>query len=79
MAKLMFIGSHGSADPTTAAFPFIMANGAVEAGHEAVIALANEAVVLLNNTVAQNLHPVGWPTFTEILAKTVENNVPIYV
>jgi predicted peroxiredoxin len=79
MAKLMFIGLHGSADPTTAAFPFIMANGAVEAGHEAIIVLANEAVTLLNSTVAENVHGVGWPPFTEILAKTMENKVPVYV
>jgi predicted peroxiredoxin len=79
MAKLMFVGLHGSADPTTAAFPFIMANGAVEAGHEAIIALANEAVVLLKDIIAENMHPVGWPSFTEVLAKTVENKVPVYV
>lgn len=79
MAKLMFMGLHGSADPTTAAFPFIMANGAVEAGHEAIIVLANEAVVLMSGTVAENVHGVGWPPFTEILAKTVEHRVPIYV
>jgi predicted peroxiredoxin len=79
MAKLMFIGLHGSADPTTAAFPFIMANGAVEARHEPIIALANEAVVLMNNTVAENMQGVGWPPFTEILAKTIENKIPIYI
>ena len=43
MAKLLFLGVHGSADPTNAAMPFIMANGAVQAGHEAQIVLANEA------------------------------------
>ena len=79
LAKLMFVGLQGSADPTTAAFPFIMANGAAEAGHEAIIALANEAVVLMNDTVAENMHGVGWPPFSEILAKTVENQVSIYV
>jgi hypothetical protein len=56
-----------------------MANGAVEAGHEPIIVLANEAVMLLSNTVAENVHGVGWPPFTELLAKTIENRVPIYV
>jgi predicted peroxiredoxin len=79
MAKLLFMGLHGSADPTTAAFPFIMANGAVEAGHEPTVVLANEAVVLMSGTVADNMHGVGWPPFSEILGKTIENQVPIYV
>ena len=39
MAKLLFMGVRGSADPTNAAMPFIMANGAVQAGPEAQIVL----------------------------------------
>ena len=34
MGKLLFMGVRGSADPTNAAMPFIMASGAVQAGHE---------------------------------------------
>ena len=79
MARLLFIGQHGSADPTNAAFPFILANGAVEAGHEPTIVLTNEAVVLVSSTLAANMQGVGWPPFSEILAKTVENRVPVYV
>src|SRR5437667_221500 len=63
MAKLLFLGVHGSADPTNAAMPFIMANGAKQAGHEAQIVLANEAVDLLTGPVAENLVPFGWPPF----------------
>ena len=48
MAKLLFMGVRGSADPTNAAMPFIMANGAVQAGHETQIVLANEAVDLMS-------------------------------
>ncbi|MBI2951658.1 hypothetical protein HYY27_06155, partial [bacterium] len=59
MAKLLFMGVHGSADPTNAAMPFIMANGAAEAGHEAQIVLANEAVCLMSQAVADNLMPFG--------------------
>jgi len=40
MAKLLFMGLRGSADPTNAAMPFIMANGAKQAGHEPQIVLA---------------------------------------
>src|SRR5438874_13608077 len=55
MGKLLFMGVRGSADPTNAAMPFIMANGAKQAGHEAQIVLANEAVDLMTSPVLENL------------------------
>ena len=61
MGKLLFMGVHGPADPTNAAMPFIMANGAVQTGHEVQIVVANEAVDLMNTVVAENLMPFGWP------------------
>ena len=79
MGKLLFMGVHGSADPTNAAMPFIMANGAVQASHEAQIVLANEAVDLMNGVVADNLMPFGWPPFKEILAETVAAGVRIHI
>jgi predicted peroxiredoxin len=79
MAKLLFMGVHGSADPTNAAMPFIMANGAKQAGHEAQIVLANEAVDLMTGPVAENLVPFGWPPFKEILAETLAAKIPIHV
>jgi len=79
MGKLLFMGVHGSADPTNAAMPFIMANGAVQAGHEVQIVVANEAVDLMSTVVAENLMPFGWPPFKEILAETLANRVRIHV
>ena len=79
MGKLLFMGVRGSADPTNAAMPFIMANGAVQAGHEAQIVLANETVDLMSGVVAENLMPFGWPAFKEILAETVAAGVRIHV
>src|SRR2546428_832299 len=79
MAKLLFMGVHGSADPTNAAMPFIMANGAVQAGHETQIVLANEAVDLMSGVIAENLMPFGWPPFKEILAETIAAGVRIHV
>lgn len=79
MAKLLFMGMHGSEDPTNAAMPFIMATGAVSAGHEAQIIIANEAVDLMKRVVADNLMPFGWPSFKEILAETVSHKIPIHV
>ena len=79
MATLMFLGSSGSEDPTKAVFPFILANGAVEAGHEAQVSLFGDAVVLMNPAVTNSLVPLGWPPFKEVLAKSIENKVQIYV
>ena len=59
--------------------PFIMANGAKQAGHEAQIILMNEAVDLLTGPVAENLVPFGWPPFKEILAETLGAKIPIHV
>ena len=79
MANLLFMGVRGSADPTNASMPFIMANGAVQAGHETQIVLANEAVDVMSGVVAENLMPFGWPPFKEILAETVDAGVRIHV
>src|SRR2546421_9784398 len=70
MGKLLFMGVRGSADPTNAALPFIMANGAKQAGHEAQIVLANEAVGLMTSPGVEELVPFGSPPFKEILAAT---------
>ena len=34
MAKLLYIGTAGTDDPTRATFPFLFAKAAIEAGHE---------------------------------------------
>ncbi len=39
MAKILYIGTHGTDDPTAATFPFLMAKGAIDAGHETGIIL----------------------------------------
>lgn len=79
MAKIVFMGSSGFENPTKAVFPFILANGAVEAGHEAEVSLFGDAVVLMKDVVANSVVPVGWPPLKEILATTIKNKMPIYV
>ncbi len=79
MAKLMFMGSSGSEDPTKAVFPLILANGAVEAGHEAEISLFGDAVVLMSDPVINSVVPVGQPPLKELMATAIQNKVPIYV
>jgi len=79
MARIMFMGSNGSENPTKSVFPFLFANSAVESGHEAEVALFGDAVVLMKDVVANNVVPMGWPPLKEILATTIKNKVPIYV
>ena len=43
LAKRLFIGMHGSEDPAKATLPFLMADGATQAGHQAAIILVGGA------------------------------------
>ncbi len=79
MAKIFYMGSNGSENPTKSVFPFILANGAVEAGHQAEISLFGDAVVLIKDVIANNVTPMGWPPLKDILATTITNKIPIYV
>ena len=73
------MGSSGSENPTKSVFPLILANGAVDACHEAEVSLFGDAVVLMKNVVANSVVPVGWPPFKDIMATTISHKVPIYV
>jgi len=79
MASELFIGLHGSEDPTKATFTFLMAGGAVDAGHQPAIVLLGDAVVLMNSTVADNVQGVGFPPLKELMAKVFAAKVPIYI
>ncbi len=79
MARILYMGSNGSENPTKSVFPFILANGAVDAGHQAEISLFGDAVVLMKDVVANSVVPVGWPPLKEIMTTTIKNKIPIYV
>ncbi len=79
MASELFIGVHGSEDPTKATLPFLMASGALDAGHQTAIILIGDAVVLMKNAVADNVHGVGLPPLKELMDKVVTAKVPIYI
>ena len=55
-----------------------MAKGAKEAGHEVEIALQGDAVVLFNETVAENVQPGGLPALKELIAFAGSNGIPVY-
>ena len=59
MSTLLFVGTHGSDDPTMATFPFELTVGAVQEGHKAQITLLAEAVYLMKDPVAEELQELG--------------------
>ncbi len=79
MARILYMGSNGSENPTKSVFPFILANGAVDAGHQAEISIFGDAVVLMKDVIANSVVPVGWPPLKDIIATTIRNKVTIYV
>lgn len=66
MAKILYIGTHGSDDATKATFPFLMAKGAIEAGHEAGIILMGEAALLIKDQIAAQIQGYGTPPLREL-------------
>ena len=79
MARLAFVATHGSEDPTKACFPFLQAKNAAEAGMEAEISLLGDAVVLMKDSVINSVIPVGWPPLKELFAAVVAHKIPIFV
>ena len=62
-----------------AGFPFQWALGARDAGHEAEIFAAGEAVSLMKGTVADAVLPVAMPAFKDLIDEVVAQRVPIFV
>ena len=79
MARLLYVGSHAVEDPTRAGIVFVFANGAKEAGHDPVIALIGDGVLLMKETIANNTVPVGWPPVKELMATSISHDIPIHV
>jgi predicted peroxiredoxin len=77
--KVLIKSAWGSDDPTKAAFAFLHANAFAEAGHEVRVFLLGEAVNLMKDELIAAVTPVGWPPLSEIMAKTIEHQIPISV
>ncbi len=79
MVKILFVGTHGTDDPTRATFPFMEAKGAIEAGHETGIILMLEAAPLIKDCVAAQIHGVGVPPLKDLMDYLIARNVRISV
>jgi predicted peroxiredoxin len=78
VANILAVALHASDDPTMATLPFVTAVGAIGADKPCTIALVGEAVSLLKEAVAKNIHGVGFPPLTDLLAK-IKDKVPVFV
>ena len=66
MTKVLFVGTHGTDDPTRATFPFMEAKGAIEAGYETGIILMMEAAPLIKDRIAARVQGIGVPPLKEL-------------
>ncbi len=79
MSKLLYIATHGTDDATKATFPFLMAKGALDAGHETGIILMGEAAPLIKNDIAAQVHGIGGPPLKEIADELHSKGIRITV
>ena len=79
MAKILYVGTHGTDDPTKATFPFLMAKGAIDGGHETGIILMGEAAPLIKDHIAAQVQGIGVPSLKELRDFLVGQEVRITV
>ena len=79
MAKLLYVGTSGTDDPTRATFSFLMAKEAIDTGHETGVILMGEAASLIKDSLSQQVQGVGIPPLKELIEFVVAHEVPISV
>lgn len=79
MATLLYVGTHGSEDPTKTALVFRGANGATEADHQPVIALLGEGTLLMKDEIAGSAIGVGLGSVKELMDVAVANGTAIHI
>ncbi len=79
MGTFIISGSRGTDDPTMATLPFIAAKVAKEQGHDVVLWLWNEAVVLGRAGVADHVTGVNLTPLKDLLAAVQAAGIPIWV
>lgn len=79
MAKLVITGTHGPDDPTRASMPFHIAKGAIESGHNVEVILANDAPLILKDSVCDAIVGVGMPALKDLFRFAIDSNARVYV
>jgi predicted peroxiredoxin len=76
---LMYVGLHGTDDPTLASLPFVVATGAATAEIDACVVLLGEAANLAKPGMISATYGVGFAPLAEVWQKVRDFNVPVYV
>ena len=79
MATFIISGSQGTDDPTMATLPFMASKVAKEQGHEVVLWLWNEAVMLGQKGTADHVTGVNLTPLKDVLAAVQAAHIPIWV
>ncbi|HET7034981.1 MAG TPA: hypothetical protein VFI42_04800 [Thermomicrobiaceae bacterium] len=76
---LMYVGLHGTDDPTKATLPFVAAHGAAGAGIDSCVVLVDEGAALLKPGMIEAVYGVGFPALAELVGQVREAGIPLYV
>ena len=79
MATFIISGSRGTDDPTMASLPFMAAKAAKEQGHDVILWLWNEAVVLGRQGIADHVIGVNLTPLKDVVAALHAAHIPIWV
>jgi predicted peroxiredoxin len=76
---LMYVGLHGTDDPTQATMPFLLATGAGSAEIHSCVVLLGEGAMLAKPGLIDSINGVGFPPLAELLQKVRDFEIPVYV
>jgi uncharacterized protein involved in oxidation of intracellular sulfur len=76
---LMYVGLHGTDDPTLATLPFVTAAGAATAEIDTCVVLMAEASILAKPAMIDAVKGVGFPPLGELWQKMKDFEIPVYV
>jgi uncharacterized protein involved in oxidation of intracellular sulfur len=79
MTKLIIAASKGTDDPTMATLAYIAAKVATDEGHQVVLWLQGEAVVLARKGIAEGVQGVGLKPLKELAIALESSGVPLWV
>lgn len=79
MAKFIITASRGTDDPTMATLPFMATKAAKEQGHDVVLWLQNEAVMLARKDTADHVVGVNLTPLKDLLSVVQAAGIPIWV
>ena len=78
--EVLYISSSGPSDATRASIPWHLAvNGSIESNQTARVVLVGDAAEFVRADVRNGVEGVGLPPMRDLVAKAVEQAVPVHV